>query len=41
MYKIIIYHNDLESIRNVCNNLFFKYRNLKIMGVAITEIEFF
>lgn len=40
MYKIIIYHNDLETIRNICNNLFFKYRNLKIMGVAITEHEF-
>lgn len=41
MYKIIIYNNDLETIRTICNNLFFKYRNLKIMGVAITESEFF
>ena len=40
MYKIIIYYNDLEIIRNICNNLFFQYRNLKIMGVAKTEDEF-
>lgn len=40
MYKILFYNNDLELIKNFCNNLFNSFSTLKLIGIATTEKEF-
>ena len=41
MLKIIIYNNNLEQVKNLCNNLVNIFENLQVVGIATSEQELY
>lgn len=37
--KFLIFNNDLKVIKKICNNLFYKFSNIKLSGIASTKNE--